>query len=174
MITVDHDHDPVDDTGGSTAEDTDTTAAEAAEAQPEVETDDADQTDTAPNGASDERPKRSTRTEHDRELARAMFAQLVDESISEPARNRVRDQLVEMHLPLVEYLARRFAGRSEPQPAYRTVEPLPLDNTWVATSPRVPGYYGQAGDFYYRSYYDTPSLKIFSRLPYACGFVGLC
>ncbi len=123
MITVDHDHDPVDDTGGSIAEDTDTAAADTAEAQPEVETDDSDQTgaadqtdgaDAAPEGTSDDRPKRSTRTEHDRELARAMFAQLVDESISEPARNRVRDQLVEMHLPLVEYLARRFAGRSEP------------------------------------------------------------
>jgi RNA polymerase sigma-B factor len=27
---------------------------------------------------------------------------------------RLRDRLVEMHLPLVEYLARRFSGRSEP------------------------------------------------------------
>lgn len=60
------------------------------------------------------RPKRSTRTEHDRELARAMFAELVDESTTPQARNQVRDKLVEMHLPLVEYLARRFAGRSEP------------------------------------------------------------
>ena len=29
---------------------------------------------------------------------------------------RVRDQLAEMHLPLVEYLARRFTGRNEPFP----------------------------------------------------------
>src|SRR5262249_46462510 len=29
-------------------------------------------------------------------------------------RSRVRDQLAEMHLPLVEYLARRFPGRNEP------------------------------------------------------------
>jgi RNA polymerase sigma-B factor len=60
------------------------------------------------------RPKRSTRTAHDRELARAMFAELVAESTTPASRNRVRDKLVEMHLPLVEYLARRFAGRSEP------------------------------------------------------------
>ena len=31
-----------------------------------------------------------------------------------PARQRIRDQLVEMHLPLVEYLARRFRNRGEP------------------------------------------------------------
>ena len=47
MITVDHDHDPVDDTGGSIAEDTDTAAADTADAQPEVETDDSDQTGAA-------------------------------------------------------------------------------------------------------------------------------
>ena len=75
-------------------------------------------------------------------------------------------------LPVQTRIGEIFAGRGEPQRAYRTVEPLPIENTWVATSPRVPGYYGQAGDFYYRSYYDTPSLKIFSRLPYACPYFG--
>lgn len=31
-----------------------------------------------------------------------------------PDRNRMRDQLVEQHMPLVIYLAKRFSGRSEP------------------------------------------------------------
>jgi RNA polymerase sigma-B factor len=33
-----------------------------------------------------------------------------------PNRSRLRDRLVELHLPLVEHLARRFAGRNEPLP----------------------------------------------------------
>ena len=32
----------------------------------------------------------------------------------DPRRRQIRDQLVEMHLPLVEYLARRFRNRGEP------------------------------------------------------------
>jgi len=41
-------------------------------------------------------------------------------------------------------------------------------------SPKVPGYYGSAGDFQYRNYYGTSPVTIFSRLPYACGFHGYC
>jgi RNA polymerase sigma-B factor len=50
----------------------------------------------------------------DREIARELFDQLGTLEVGAPGRQRVRDQLVEMHLPLVEYLARRFAGRGEP------------------------------------------------------------
>jgi len=50
----------------------------------------------------------------DREIARELFAQFTELPEDDPKRSRVRDQLVEMHLPLVEYLARRFAGRGEP------------------------------------------------------------
>jgi RNA polymerase sigma-B factor len=32
----------------------------------------------------------------------------------DPERRRLRDRLVELHMPLVEYLARRFSGRNEP------------------------------------------------------------
>jgi len=57
---------------------------------------------------------RSERTGHDRARARELFGQLA--AASEPAaeHQHVRDQLVEMHLPLVEYLARRFRNRGEP------------------------------------------------------------
>lgn len=45
---------------------------------------------------------------------------------------------------------------------------------WVNNSPRVPGYYGRAGDFYYSSYYGTSPLVIWRRLPYACKFYASC
>ena len=49
------------------------------------------------------------RTSADRARARELFAQLA--AGADPA---VRDELVRMHLPLVEYLARRFRNRGEP------------------------------------------------------------
>ncbi|MEO6712556.1 MAG: RNA polymerase sigma factor SigF [Mycobacteriales bacterium] len=54
-------------------------------------------------------PQVSERTGADRARARALFEQL--KTTTDP---RVRDELVEMHLPLVEYLARRFRNRGEP------------------------------------------------------------
>jgi RNA polymerase sigma-B factor len=45
----------------------------------------------------------------DRARARELFEQLRDS-----ADPKIRDELVEMHLPLVEYLARRFRNRGEP------------------------------------------------------------
>ena len=77
-------------------------------------------------------------------------------------------------LPMQTRIGEIFAAPTEPKVAYRTVESLPVASAWVATSPRVPGYYGQAGDFYYRSYYGTPPDLIFERLPYACGYYGYC
>ena len=41
-------------------------------------------------------------------------------------------------------------------------------------TPRLPGYYGRPRDFKYRNYYGTWPIAIFSRLPYACGFVAAC
>jgi RNA polymerase sigma-B factor len=43
-----------------------------------------------------------------------MFALLRGLPEDSPEREVVRDQLIETHLPLVEYLARRFTGRGEP------------------------------------------------------------
>ena len=48
-----------------------------------------------------------------RESARELFRQLV-ELPDGPERDRTRAALVEMHLPLVRYFARRYAGRGEP------------------------------------------------------------
>jgi RNA polymerase sigma-B factor len=70
-----------------------------------VDTPDTDETIAPPEGSS-ARP--------DRALARALFAELVATPDTDPRHRQIRDQLVEMHLPLVEYLARRFRNRGEP------------------------------------------------------------
>ena len=57
---------------------------------------------------------RDDRTAHDRSQARVLFEQLATAPPDDPEHNRIRDELVEMHLPLVEYLARRFRNRGEP------------------------------------------------------------
>jgi hypothetical protein len=62
----------------------------------------------------------------------------------------------------------RVIIRGEPQP------PPPSDAGFIAYAPRVPGYYGRPGDFAYRNYYGTSPVAIFTRLPYACGWYGLC
>jgi RNA polymerase sigma-B factor len=51
---------------------------------------------------------------HDRSGARALFVQLRELEDGSPERAQLRDQLVRMHLPLVEHLARRFRNRGEP------------------------------------------------------------
>jgi RNA polymerase sigma-B factor len=56
---------------------------------------------------------RAERTAADRARARELFAELAE--LEEGAvRERVRGELVTMHIPLVEYLARRFRNRGEP------------------------------------------------------------
>ncbi|HMA46238.1 MAG TPA: RNA polymerase sigma factor SigF [Frankiaceae bacterium] len=57
---------------------------------------------------------RAARTASDRARARGMFLRLAELTDDDPARRPLRDHLVEMHLPLVEYLARRFRNRGEP------------------------------------------------------------
>ncbi len=53
-------------------------------------------------------------TSGDRVRARKLFADLSAAEPDSAGRGRIRDELVEMHLPLVEYLARRFRNRGEP------------------------------------------------------------
>jgi RNA polymerase sigma-B factor len=57
---------------------------------------------------------RQERTAADRAHAREMFIRLSAMAEDDPGRVRLREQLVEAHLPLVEYLARRFRNRGEP------------------------------------------------------------
>jgi RNA polymerase sigma-B factor len=57
---------------------------------------------------------RNERLTAERNRARAMFEQLASLAEDDPRRARLRDELVEAHLPLVEYLARRFRNRGEP------------------------------------------------------------
>jgi RNA polymerase sigma-B factor len=57
-------------------------------------------------------PEGRTRIESAR--VREIFATLLALPEGDPERQRLRAQLVEMHLPLVEYLARRFRNRGEP------------------------------------------------------------
>ncbi|MGW2638800.1 RNA polymerase sigma factor SigF [Streptomyces sp. NPDC001348] len=52
--------------------------------------------------------------QHDRSGARAMFVELRALSSGSPEYAELRNQLVRMHLPLVEHLARRFRNRGEP------------------------------------------------------------
>ena len=48
------------------------------------------------------------------ENAAQLLAQLHELPEDSPRRKKLRDQLVEAHMPLVIYLARRFSGRNEP------------------------------------------------------------
>jgi RNA polymerase sigma-B factor len=56
---------------------------------------------------------RNQRLAADRTRARELFIQLSELPEHDPSRARLRDELVELHLPLVEYLARRFRNRGE-------------------------------------------------------------
>jgi RNA polymerase sigma-B factor len=68
----------------------------------------------APGEVEEEVAGRSERSAADRARARQLFVELAALGEHDPARQRLRDQLVEVHLPLVEYLARRFRNRGEP------------------------------------------------------------
>jgi RNA polymerase sigma-B factor len=64
----------------------------------------------------EETPSPAPRTDHstpDRTQARELFERLAVLPASDPERARIRATLVELHLPLVEYLARRFRNRGE-------------------------------------------------------------
>jgi len=76
-------------------------------------------TGPATESAVDEKPDpdaavpRSEEAVGDRAHARALFAEMVALPEGSPERRAIRDELVETHLPLVEYLARRFRNRGE-------------------------------------------------------------
>ncbi|SEK31832.1 RNA polymerase sigma factor SigF [Streptacidiphilus jiangxiensis] len=82
---------------------------------------DADDTDGEPRKPAEPWGPGSARTaapqRHsapDREAARALFVRLAQLPEGSPERVELRNQLVRMHIPLVEHLARRFRNRGEP------------------------------------------------------------
>ena len=58
-------------------------------------------------------PARSEHSSPDRTQARELFERLAKLPADDPERAKIRSTLVELHLPLVEYLARRFRNRGE-------------------------------------------------------------
>jgi len=67
-----------------------------------------------PQEQSQEREAAEHHDPHDRSGARALFVELHKLPEGSPERAELRNQLVRMHLPLVEHLARRFRNRGEP------------------------------------------------------------
>jgi RNA polymerase sigma-B factor len=65
-----------------------------------------------PGGTRTAAPQRHSAP--DREAARALFVRLAQLPDGSPERVELRNQLVRMHIPLVEHLARRFRNRGEP------------------------------------------------------------
>ena len=68
----------------------------------------------ASTAAPDRTEDRAERMARERLRARELFALIAGAAEDDPRRAGWRDELVEMHLPLVEYLARRFRNRGEP------------------------------------------------------------
>ena len=64
--------------------------------------------------AADDAPVELTRIEITRQRSAAFFVTFRDDESSEAARATARDELVRLHLPLVEHCARRFRNRGEP------------------------------------------------------------
>ena len=58
-------------------------------------------------------PPRVQHGARERSRARDLFERLSGLPPDDPERLRIRSELVELHLPLVEYLARRFRNRGE-------------------------------------------------------------
>ena len=88
-----------------------TTPQEQAVATEEVDVNDPDVVAATQELAAE---GRSERIAADRAKAREMFVAMHALPEGDPKRARLRDDLVEIHLPLVEYLARRFRNRGEP------------------------------------------------------------
>jgi RNA polymerase sigma-B factor len=98
-------------TTGVPAADAEGSAAERSDAEG------SDSGDTVGQAADAAAPQvgvqRSEQATRDRAHARELFAAMVEAPDGSPERQAIRDELVEMHLPLVEYLARRFRNRGE-------------------------------------------------------------
>lgn len=70
--------------------------------------------EVAPTAAEQRAQDRADARADTRAQSAGLFEVLRDEDASEAARSVARDDLIALHLPLVEHLARRFTGRGEP------------------------------------------------------------
>jgi RNA polymerase sigma-B factor len=61
-------------------------------------------------------PAATSRPANNRAEASQLLREFHSLAADAPERSRLRDRLVELHMPLVEHLARRFSGRNEPLP----------------------------------------------------------
>ncbi len=98
----------------TTAENTVTTAENNGALAPVAEPGTEVPTEAGAGEAEAKVPASRAATSADRAHARTLFTELQELPRESPTWNRIRDELVEMHLPLVEYLARRFRNRGEP------------------------------------------------------------
>ena len=71
-------------------------------------------TESAADDIDIEEATRASERGADRAHARGLFVELSRLPDGDPARAKMRDELVSLHMPLVEYLARRFRNRGEP------------------------------------------------------------
>jgi RNA polymerase sigma-B factor len=71
--------------------------------------------DTVVDEDSDGRAeRRGAGSQGTRELSHALFSELTDPATSDVRRTLCREELVQLHLPLVDHCARRFTNRGEP------------------------------------------------------------
>jgi RNA polymerase sigma-B factor len=108
---------PVGETDGLDKAEPDADPADQAQAQPQAEADADAEHAAAPEPHVWGGGRTATAPRHgapDREAARALFVQLAALPRESPERVELRNQLVRMHIPLVEHLARRFRNRGEP------------------------------------------------------------
>ena len=66
------------------------------------------------DAGSDARERRGAAAQATRELSHALFSELGHADTSEVRRSQCREELVQLHLPLVDHCARRFTNRGEP------------------------------------------------------------
>jgi RNA polymerase sigma-B factor len=69
---------------------------------------------------------KDTRHDTDYEQLRPLFVRLTDQSLSEQERRRVRDEIVEGHLPIAEHIAQKYQHRGQSLEDLRQVARLGL------------------------------------------------
>ena len=86
--------------------------------------------------------------------------------------------LTSAHAADMAHRSRLGAVFAEPPVVVRGPPPIEtvvtVDPGYVRNSPRLAGYYGQAGDFQYRNYYGTPRSLLHIYSPFTCVIEAIC